>query len=235
MQGLGMADLENHEAGSCGANAPSRTASAAQVVDLTPYLRRLEQEMTERARREQPLIPASFPLGGAWHVIYCNIKCEFRANMGLKAKGFETFLPHIRKRIRHARFTQVVDRPLFPRYLFVRFDIERDEWFHPIKSTDGVEDLIRNDNIPVRIRDEQMAPIIAAQRSGDFDLTLKRNRRVVSDYDRDEVVRISAGPFTGFNATVLAAMPEKNRVDVMLEIMGRASTLHLQYDALEKI
>lgn len=180
-----------------------------------------------------PEIPISYPLGGAWHVVYTNIKCEFRANMGLKAKGFETFLPYIRKRIRHARYTNVVDRPLFPRYLFVRFDIERDEWFHPIKTTDGVEDLIRNNNIPVRIRDDDMAPVIAAQKAGDFDLT--RKRPIASDYAPGELARISDGPFTGFNATVVAAMPEKNRVDVMLEIMGRASTMRLKYDALEKL
>lgn len=197
----------------------------------------MAKTITERALASviPPTIPASYPLGGAWHVIYTNIKCEFRANMGLKAKGFETFLPYIRKRIRHARYTQVVDRPLFPRYLFVRFDVERDEWFHPIKSTDGVEDLIRNDNIPVRIRDEEMAPVLAAQRAGDFDLTLKRNQKVASDYEPGELARISDGPFTGFNATVVAAMPEKNRVEVMLEIMGRASTMRLKYDALEKL
>jgi hypothetical protein len=72
-------------------------------VDLTPYLRALEQSLTEAAQKkvlaEQPLIPASFPLERRWYVIYTNIKCEFRANMGLKAKGFETFLPYIRKRI----------------------------------------------------------------------------------------------------------------------------------------
>jgi transcriptional antiterminator RfaH len=204
-------------------------------VDLTPYLLELERSMTEAARKkqlaEQPLIPASFPLERRWHVIYSNIRCEFRANMGLKAKGFETFLPYIRKRVRHGRYTNIVDRPVFPRYLFVRFDIEKDEWFHPIKSTDGVEDLIRNNNIPVRIRDDDLNRLIAMQNSGEFDLT----RRPVSAYEAGETVRISEGVFSGFNAKVIAAMPDKNRAELMLEFLGRKSKIELDYSALEKI
>jgi transcriptional antiterminator RfaH len=180
----------------------------------------------------EPLTPASFPAGERWHVVYTNIKCEFRANMGLKAKGFETFLPCVRKKIRHARYTQTVDRPLFPRYLFVRFDIEKDEWFHPIKSTDGVEDLIRNGNIPVRVRDEELAPLVTAYQAGDFDMT--RRRPVMSEFAVGEVVRITGGPFMGFNAEVLAAMGDKRRAEVMLHFLGRVSRITMKFDDLGK-
>jgi transcriptional antiterminator RfaH len=203
-------------------------------VDLTPYLLALERSMTEAAQKklldEQPLIPASFPLERRWYVIYTNIKCEFRANMGLKAKGFETFLPYIRKRIRHGRYTNVVDRPVFPRYLFIKFDVEKDEWFHPIKSTDGVEDLIRNDNIPVRIPEQQIERLRYSQACGDFDTT----KKPVSAYMAGEIVRIQEGVFSGFSATVLAAMPDKNRAELMLEFLGRKSKIELDYDALQK-
>jgi transcriptional antiterminator RfaH len=178
-------------------------------------------------------IPASFPVGGAWHVVYTNIRCEFRANMGLKAKGFETFLPYLRKRIRHARYTQAVERPLFPRYLFVRFDVEKDEWFDPIKSTDGVEDIIRNNSIPVRIPQAELDPIIHAQKAGEFDLT--RKRPISSEYAEGEVIRISAGPFAGFAAEVLATMPDKARAEVALQLFGRISRIALNYDHLEKL
>lgn len=204
-------------------------------VDLTEYLRALEQSMTEaalkQARAEEPLIPASFPMERRWYVIYTNIKCEFRANMGLKAKGFETLLPYIRKRVRHGRVTSIVDRPVFPRYLFVRFDVEKDEWFHPIKTTDGVEDLIRNDNIPVRVPDEQIERLRLSQACGDFDTT----KKPVSIYVAGETVRIQEGVFSGFSATVLAAMPEKNRAELMLEFLGRKSKIELDYEALQKL
>jgi transcriptional antiterminator RfaH len=207
----------------------------ATQVDLTPYLRALEQSLTEAAQKksqaEQPLIPASFPLERRWYVIYTNIKCEFRANMGLKAKGFETLLPYIRKRIRHGRQTSIVDRPVFPRYLFIKFDVEKDEWFHPIKSTDGVEDLIRNDNIPVRVPEQQIERLRRAQVCGDFDTT----KKPVSEYVAGEMVRISEGVFSGFSATVLAAMPDKNRAELMLEFLGRKSKIELDYEALQKL
>jgi transcriptional antiterminator RfaH len=205
-------------------------------VDISGYLRELERSMTEAALRqlalEQPLIPASFPMERRWYVVYCNIKCEFRAQMGLKSKGFETFLPYIRKRIRHGRVTTIANRPVFPRYLFVKFDVEKDEWFHPIKTTDGVEDLIRNQNIPVRIADRDLSRIMLMQSNGDFDLTGKTVR---SDYQPGEQVRISEGVFSGFNARVVAAMPDKNRAELMLEFLGRKSKIELDYDALQKL
>jgi hypothetical protein len=39
--------------------------------------------------------------------------------------------------------------------------------------------------------------------------------------------------FSGFNATVLAAMPDKNRAELMLEFLGRKSKIELDYDALQ--
>lgn len=179
-----------------------------------------------------PLIPASFQIGRRWYVVYTNIRCEARANMGLKAKGFDTFYPIIRKKQRHARYTVVVERPLFVRYLFVRFDIERDEWFHPIMTTDGVEDLIRNDTIPVRIADSDLARIISAFRAGDFDLTRKR---AISEFEEGEIVRIGDGVFSGFNARVVAAMPDKQRAEVLLSFLGRSSKIALDYSQLEKL
>lgn len=182
---------------------------------------------------QPPLVPASFPLGKRWHVIYTNIRCESRAALGLKAKGFEVFYPTIRKRVRHARYTNIVERPLFPRYLFVKFDLERDEWFHPIKTTDGVEDLLRNDNIPVRVADRELEPLITAFNSGEFDMT--RKKPLISEFSKGEVVRITGGPFMGFTAEVLAAMNDKRRAEVMMSFLGRKSKIALDYEQIEKV
>lgn len=231
----GLEALENQEALTAEQSLASVPLHRPKLIDISDYLKRLEREMTAAALKqlpEQPLIPASFPLERRWYVIYTNIKCEFRANMGLKAKGFETLLPYIRKRIRHGRQTSIVDRPVFPRYLFVKFDVDRDEWFHPIKTTDGVEDLIRNDSLPVRVPDQQIERLRRSQASGDFDLTRKK---AVSEYAAGEMVRISEGVFSGFSATVLAAMPDKNRAELMLEFLGRKSKIELDYEALQKL
>lgn len=181
----------------------------------------------------------SRPSGVAWHgglrwyAVITNPKCEFRADFGLKAKGFETFCPKLRKRIRHARYTNVVERPLFARYVFVRFDMNFGEWFHPITSTDGVEELVSNNHIPMRIPDEQLQPLIDAYRGGEFDYT--RKPRIICDWHPDEQVRISDGVFSGFNARILAVMPERERAEVLLSFFRRHSKIELDFVQLEKM
>lgn len=181
----------------------------------------------------RPLVPLSFPLGKRWFVVYTNIRCENRAVMGLEAKGFDCFLPQITKEITHARRKVIVNRPLFPRYIFVAFDPERDEWFHPIQSTNGVERLIRNNDIPVRMPEAEIAKLRAAQDAGQFDLRDLRPDGV--SFEPGELVRVSGGPFADLNAEVLAMLPDKQRVEVLLNLFGRATKAALEWAQVEKL
>src|SRR5262245_32046996 len=106
-----------------------------------------------------------------WFVVYTLSRCEERARVELKRKGFEVFLPTLITQVRHARRVYIASRPLCPRYLFVRFDIARDEWFHPIKSTYGVSALLKHNDIPARVSDATIAHWQDAQARGEFDMT----------------------------------------------------------------
>src|SRR5215813_8236501 len=70
----------------------------------------------------EPVAPICF-CGPRWFVVYTLARCEDRARLGLEAKGFECFLPTLIRELRHARRAVIAKRPLFPRYLFCRFDI----------------------------------------------------------------------------------------------------------------
>src|SRR5215470_1526757 len=100
--------------------------------------------------RAAPEFPASFTGNFGWYVAYTDVKGEQRARMGLAAKGFAVHLPIYLREVRHARRVKVVERPLFPRYLFVGFDINRDPWTE-VRRTDGVDRLLSHDEIPVRV------------------------------------------------------------------------------------
>src|SRR5262249_57629439 len=63
-----------------------------------------------------------------WFLAHTLPKSEWKAELHLGAQGFRTFQPQIRKTIRHARQLKTVRGPLFPRYLFVILDLERDRW-----------------------------------------------------------------------------------------------------------
>ena len=75
-----------------------------------------------------------------WFLAHTQPKSERKAELHLGAQGFRTYLPQIQKTIRHARQLRTVQAPLFPRYLFVILDLERDRWLS-VRSTVGVSRL----------------------------------------------------------------------------------------------
>ena len=60
------------------------------------------QDDAVRAPERAPDPPMSFQPGKRWYVVYTNVKCEFRAEKGLLAKGYDVFLPRAKRWIRHA-------------------------------------------------------------------------------------------------------------------------------------
>ena len=91
--------------------------------------------------------------GRRWYVVHSQPQNEIRADTHLRHQGFETYLPrHLRKR-RHARKTEIVVKPLFPRYLFfVALDLKFDRW-RAVHSTIGVSQLVTAGDVPIPVPD----------------------------------------------------------------------------------
>src|SRR5919109_44178 len=86
-----------------------------------------------------------------WFLVNAQPKSERKAELHLGAQGFRTYLPQIQKTIRHARQLKLVRAPLFPRYLFIILDLERDRWLS-VRSTVGVSRLFTTpDGRPVPV------------------------------------------------------------------------------------
>ena len=78
---------------------------------------------------------------GAWYVVQTQVNAEAKAARNLMRQGFEIYLPRYLKRRSHARKIEKVAAPLFPRYLFVCVDMEKQRW-RSIQSTFGVSRLV---------------------------------------------------------------------------------------------
>src|SRR5438445_9571339 len=99
------------------------------------------------------LVPGSLKLavGERWFLAHAQPKSECKAKLHLGAQGFRTYLPQIQKTIRHARKLSTIRAPLFPRYLFVALDLDRDRWLS-VRSTVGVSRLLTTqDGRPVPV------------------------------------------------------------------------------------
>ena len=158
-----------------------------------------------------------------WFLAYTLPKSERKAQWHLHAQGFRSYLPQIQKTIRHARQLRTVQAALFPRYLFIVLDLERDRWLS-VRSTVGVARVFTTqDGRPVPVPDGIVESLIA---HSDGNLT-----RLDSGLVKGQHVRILCGPFANFVGT-LERLDEAGRVQVLLEMMGTAVPVSLRRSAL---
>lgn len=157
-----------------------------------------------------------------WFLVHALPKSEHKAEFHLRAQGFATYLPQIRKTIRHARQLRTVSAPLFPRYLFIILDPERDRWLS-VRSTVGVAFLLTCDGRPAPVPAGVVESLIGRS-EGDLI-------RLDAPLIEGQSVRILSGPFADFVGT-LERLDDAGRVRVLLEMMGTAVPLLLHRSAL---
>ncbi|WP_394241825.1 transcription/translation regulatory transformer protein RfaH [Vibrio astriarenae] len=87
-----------------------------------------------------------------WYVLYCKRGEQERATLHLTNQKVECYYPKVKveKIIRGKR--QVKEEPLFPSYMFVRFDFELGPTFTTVRSTRGVVDFIRQGAYPQEVQ-----------------------------------------------------------------------------------
>src|SRR3954470_17535690 len=146
-----------------------------------------------------------------WYAAQTLHRRERGAELQLEAQGFTSFLPQITRTVRHARQLRTVRTALFPCYVFVRLDLERDRW-RSVNGTYGVARLVMADGRPV--------PLPTGVVESLLDL---RDANGVVRLDRDlavgQRVEVIAGPFAQALGD-LARLDGPGRVKVLLDIMG---------------
>ena len=162
--------------------------------------------------REQDMLRAAeLPEEPRWYVVQSRPHKELYAATNLQNQAFRTFIPRIRKTIRHARRTKTVSAPLFPRYLFVSLDLSRDLW-RSVRGTFGVSCLVMNGDRPRPVPRglvEQLIATTSGTRGVDF-----RDRLALG-----QDVRFLTGPFAD-KIGRLVSLDDAGRVAVLLEILG---------------
>jgi len=130
----------------------------------------------------------------------------------------EVFLPCIRYQ-RRTRSTRVwTTEALFQTYLFARFDLAA--CGRRIRHAHAVLDVV---HFGARY------PIIPDMAIEELRRALggEQTRVVTNSFDPGELVRIADGPFHDLEAVVIRAMPSHQRVAVLLDFLGRQTTVEL--------
>lgn len=159
-----------------------------------------------------------------WYCLRTHNKREHIAAAHLKKlPSVEVFNPQLRllRCTRRGRFCNT--EPLFPNYLFARFDLE--QMLEKVSCTPAVKFVLRFGGRLPEIPDaviEDLQQHLAEVSS-----------QVLTDapIEGDEV-EIATGAFVGTKALVTHVLPSKQRVQILLDVMGRSVTTELSLDAV---
>src|SRR5438094_2782333 len=76
-----------------------------------------------------------------WYAVWTRSQCEPKVERGLHRKQIEVFLPRLRVPSRRRDRRVILEQPLFPGYLFLRFVASRDTYIRAMSTDGGVRIL----------------------------------------------------------------------------------------------
>ncbi len=166
-------------------------------------------------------------LDNSWIVLHTKPNQEKLAIENVTRQAFDAYCPMITTTRRHARRRETVKRPLFPGYVFVKWNTQHQQW-RPLLSTRGVQSVIRFGNSPGILSKKFVQELAASEQSGKLD------EMVAPDFAPGDQVIIQEGPFRDIIARVLS-LPENDRVWLLMDMMGREVRILQKSEALEPV
>ena len=137
--------------------------------------------------------------------------------------GITTFLPRIRFRRATRRGPVWFTEPLFPRYLFARFN--RMELQRYVLHTHGITGWVHFGESPAEIPGvviDKLKNELGEQEIKVFDQPLQAG----------DTATVVAGPMQGIEVVVRQLLPSADRVRVLLNFLGREMEVEMQRDNL---
>lgn len=160
-----------------------------------------------------------------WYLIFTKPGREKVAAEQLQRQEFCVYLPRIEVQKRKRGQWRPVIEPLFPRYLFLQINPNRNS-MAPIRSTIGVSSIVRFGTSPCEVptkvidylkqREDQQSGVIPPERPA-----LMPGQRV----------EIATGPFSGLQA-VFMQPKGSDRALILLDLLGKQNSLVLHQNSL---
>ena len=159
-----------------------------------------------------------------WFILQFKPNSHHQAKKNLTRQGFEVFLPlHISTSRKASRFTNA-SRPLFPGYMFIKFDKAKLGW-HKINSTYGVSSLVTFNSTV-----KALPTIVIDSLKARYGLSGKL--LPIEKFKKGDQVKILDGPFANFIATVEKYEADQ-RIWILIDLMGRMTKIQTPSDKIK--
>lgn len=132
--------------------------------------------------------------------------------------GTTVFLPRVRFQRKTVRGLAWFTEALFPGYVLARFDFQQQ--FRQVKHAPGVRGIVHFGDRWPAVPDETIAELQLAL--GTENICTITDSLAVGDE-----IEVATGAFRGLKAVVTRVMPARERVFVLLEFLGRQTSVEI--------
>ena len=163
----------------------------------------------------------------AWYAIYTKPREEDRVSRNLAAWDIPSFAPRIKAKWCN-QFTSsaiYVSQPLFPCYIFARFDASR--LLHKIYYTRGVKSVVSFNNTPLEVEEEVIASIQA--RVGEEGFV-----RLGEDFTRGDQLTVKNGALQGISGIFDRSTNDASRVMILLNAINYQAAAIIDKEMMQK-
>jgi len=124
------------------------------------------------------------------------------------------------------------ERLFYPGYVLIHADLTGELQYiirNEVPHMSGFLTESKASRAPMPLRDDEVKRIL-----GNQDETVESSNETIIDYAVGEAVKITDGPFNGFNGTVEEVVEDRSKLKVMVMIFGRKTLLELNFTQVTK-
>ena len=147
-------------------------------------------------------------------------------SMDMTDKIFNVMIPKEKKiRIKNGK-RKIVEEKIFPGYVLVDMVVTDDSWF-VVRNTPNVTGFIGTGTIPTPVSEDEVKSL--QKRMGIDEPEYK------IDVEVNAAIRITDGPFKGFEGKVSEIDESRGKVKVLVSMFGRETPVELDFLQVKKI
>jgi len=173
--------------------------------------------------------------GRNWYVLHTysgyednvcrNLKQRIES-MGMEDKIFNVMVPKEKKiKIKNGK-RKVVEERIFHGYVLVEMIVTDDSWY-VVRNTPNVTGFVGSGTTPTPVSEDEINSL--KKRMG-----IKEPKYKI-DVSAGDVIKVTDGPFNGFDGKVDGIDEEKGKIKVLVQMFGRETPLELDFLQIKKI
>ncbi len=173
-----------------------------------------------------------------WYVVhtYSGYENKVKANlekrvesMGMEDKIFRVVVPEEEETEFKDGKKKVMKKKVFPGYVLVEIVMTDDSWY-VVRNTPGVTGFVGSAG-----HGSKPTPLLPDE----VNFILKRmgmdERRVEIDFELNETVKVTEGPFANFTGSIEEIDHDKNKLKVLVNMFGRETPVELDFSQVSKL